>query len=156
MRDRSLRLATLVLLVALPVAADAPRDPPQYDPFDKDTTTIKDNFTKLEWDRRPSGSGVTHDVASGTCGKDPSWRLPTVKELLSIVDEEPHLEYEFGKNVSKTIDQLAFPDTDVSNAYWTLTPGDGTHAGMHWVVDFTTGKTSLQVDSARGNYRCVR
>ncbi len=148
-------LLALVLFVVVPAAADAPQD--QYARFDSDSASIVDTFTKLEWDRK----GViktTKDLAAFNCTQLGSLgnagRLPTVKELLTILDEEPHQEYEFGKVVPKMIDALAFPDTPVDAPYWSSTPAPGTN--MFWMVSFTDGLMSVQVGSMPGNVRCVR
>lgn len=156
MKRKLLPRAVLVaVLLALPAAADAPQD--QYDRFDGDSVTIKDTFTKLEWDRK----GVfksTYDGAAGNCALigslQSSGRLPSVKELLTIVDEEPHQEYEFGMLVPKMIDALAFADTPVDAPYWTSTPAPGTD--MFWTVSFKTGLMAPLAKTASGNARCVR
>jgi hypothetical protein len=151
-------LAALVL--ALPAAAAAPRDPSQYDAFDADSLTIKDHFTLLEWDRRAVLSGVNHAAAdlgcSGLTTLQKLGRLPTVKELLTVLDEDPHVEYEFGKYVPKMIDALAFDGTPVDLPYWTSTPAG---AGKVWAVSFSTGTmtaVSTTDATAKGNARCVR
>jgi hypothetical protein len=154
------RVILVALLLALPAAADAPRDPPQYDAFDADSLTIKDNFTKLEWDRRAVLSRVSYGAAElgcpGLTTLQNVGRLPTVKELLTILDEEPHTEYEFGKYVAKMIDSLAFDGTPVDVPYWTSSPAGG---GKVWMVSFATGAMTpvLSTDNnAKGNARCVR
>ena len=117
------RAILAAILLALPAAADAPQD--QYERFDGDSVTIKDTFTKLEWDRKAVFKS-DYDGAAGNCALltslQSSGRLPSVKELLTIVDEEPHQEYEFGMLVPKMIDALAFADTPVDLPYWTSTP----------------------------------
>lgn len=155
------RAILAAILLTLPAAADAPQD--QYERFDGDSVTIKDTFTKLEWDRK-SVFKSDHDGAAGNCPLltslqsqavgQPSGRLPSVKELLTIVDEEPHQEYEFGMLVPKMIDALAFADTPVDFPYWTSTPAPGTD--MFWTVSFKTGLMAAQAKTAQGNARCVR
>ncbi len=148
-------LAGIVLFV-VPAAADAPRD--QYERFDGDSPTVRDFYTRLEWDRRGVLGNVTFVGASGGCttlvSLENVGRLPTVKELLTIVDEEPHDEYEFGKLVLKTIDQQAFSDTPADLPYWTSTPAPGTD--MFWTVSFQTGKMEPRARTAKANARCVR
>lgn len=148
-------LAALVL-VAVPAAADAPSD--QYERFDTDAATIKDAFTTLEWDRRGVITNVTSDIASSGCGFLASLgnvgRLPTVKELLTLLDEDPHTEYEFGKLVQKMIDQNAFRGSPVDLPYWTSTPAQG--VDMFWTVSFSTGAMQPMAKSAKANARCVR
>jgi hypothetical protein len=158
MKRKLLPRAILVaILLALPAAADAPRD--QYARFDGDSPTIMDTFTKLEWDRRSVLRNIPLGVDAGCSlltsldgGPGIRGRLPTVKELLTILDEEPHFEYE-GTNVSKMIDALAFADTPVDLPYWTSTPAG---AGTVWVVNFSTGVMEARATTLMANARCVR
>jgi hypothetical protein len=143
-----LRGVVLALVIVSPVLADAPSD--QYDFFSAETVKIKDRKTSLEWDRFVSGP-VRFDDAS--CG--PGTRLPTMKELLTLVDEEPHYKYDEVqlKNVPKMIDQFAFgAQTPIDKAYWTssLDPG-----GQVWTVDFQTGDTRLVDRDVERYVRCV-
>lgn len=144
-----------LILLAVPAAADAPQD--QYERFDGDSLTIKDTFTKLEWDRKAVFKS-NYDGAAGNCALlsslQSSGRLPSVKELLTIVDEEPHQEYEFGMLVPKMIDALAFADTPVDVPYWTSTPAPA--PDTFWTVSFKTGLMAAQPKTAQGNARCVR
>lgn len=156
MRKRLLPRAVLVaiVLLALPAAADAPPD--QYERFDQDSDTIKDAFTKLEWDRQSVLPNVSLGVDAG-CSALTSLgnigRLPSMKELLTILDEEPHNEYEFGMYVSKMIDPGAFPDTPVAMPYWSSTPAG---PGKVWVLSFQTGLMEPMSTALKANARCVR
>lgn len=153
------RVVLAAILLAIPAAADAPRD--QYDRFDGDSVTIRDAFTKLEWDRRALLRNVPHGTADAGCAfldaLEGTGRLPTIKELLTILDEEPHDEYQAGKVISKHIDADAFPDDDspVDLPYWSSTPGA---AGKVWVLSFATGRMEqLPADATtKANARCVR
>jgi hypothetical protein len=151
------RAVLAALLLVLPAAADAPRD--QYERFDGDSLTIRDAFTKLEWDRRGVLASVAYVTAEGGCPLAATLggvgRLPTIKELLTVFDEEPHVEYEFGKLVSKQIDAVAFGDTPVDLPYWSGTPAG---PGKVWALSFATGEmVSLATDgSAKAHARCVR
>ena len=156
-------LVLAVLVAASPALADAPTDPPQYESFVGDTTEIVDNFTKLAWDRRRVSKNQTHQSADlycatfgATSGLD--YRLPTVKELLTLVDEDPHLAYDTsfpGASTRKAIDQPAFPDDDTptDKAYWTSTPGA---SGSFFAVDFTTGETRELPATTPLHVRCMR
>ena len=80
-----------------------------------------------------------------------------MKELLTIVDEEPHEEYESGVVVTKMIDADAFADTPVNLPYWTSTPAG---PGKVWVVNFSNGlmepRSTVPADNQKANARCVR
>ena len=94
---RSALFAAALFLVSSLVRADAPAD--QYLPFDSTDTTITDNFTKLTWSRTPYGgavpTAVTYlDAAAVACPASSGTRVPTLKELLTLIDESPH-DYEF-------------------------------------------------------------
>lgn len=160
-------LSTALVLVALPVAADAPNgsDPKraaQYDPFDRNSTVIHDAFTNLTWERFVPKIARTFDVAEAGCASSFSGRMPTVKELLTLVDEEPHLEYDssLGKNVEVAIDRYAFgngtggPKTFTDAAYWSSTPtGEPDEV---WGVSFADGTMVRLKTSVQAYARCVR
>lgn len=156
-RTLALRLAGVVGLLALPVAADAPAD--QYERFDRESELIEDRKTRLDWDRYGVERNVPFNVVTLACQTKSALqnvgRVPTVKELLTIVDEDPHDEYENseGRTVKKAIDRFAFPGTPVDSPYWTSTPAG---QGKHWVVWFDTGLTEPRDDTAQAHLRCVR
>jgi hypothetical protein len=141
-----------LLLLVVPAAADAPAD--QYDPFLRDAVTLTDHWTTLTWYRAVE-SRASVDLAAAYCNTLPHTgaapTLPTVKELLTIVDEEPHQEYVGHDIVSKMIDGYAFPNTPVDAPYWTSTPAS---AGGYWTVNFATGVTAPS--SGPAYVRCVK
>lgn len=155
-----LSLGFAALLIAVPaLAADKPAEhapADQYTPFDKNSKIISDQKTKIEWDRAVTKQPFA--VLNAACLGSPvsGARVPTVKELLTIVDEEPHLEYEFGKEQVKLIDQSAFPSTPVDLPHWTQTPGsDPVNTVLG--VDFKTGLiVEMQTASAQGYVRCMK
>jgi hypothetical protein len=157
------RAILATVLLALPAAADAPTNPPQYAQFLGDTDTITDNFTHLQWDRRTilSGLGRGAQLSDGVaiCSTLPVFkplnngRLPTIKELLTLLDEQPHNEYESGSVVPKMIDQLAFDGTPVDLPYWSSTPAGG---GMYWTLSFRTGAMQALPAAGPAHVRCVR
>jgi hypothetical protein len=140
------------LLVALPVSADAPLN--QYEAFTQRSGVISDAFTKLKWERKVWGPSDFEEASTSHC-RAPN-RLPTLKELLSLVDEDVHEEYEGTKRVLKAIDQRAFPDTPVNVPYWTSTKEGADNA---WTVNFADGTTATAptstVTGARLYARCV-
>jgi hypothetical protein len=150
---RSVRTLVFVALVlcAAPTLADAPLG--QYAFFDKDDTTIKDTKTLLEWDRMSLRETKTFAVASSTCPA--GFRLPTVKELLTLVDEQPHQDYEFGKTITRMIDQNAFGrHTGVDAPYWSSTPSGS--ASTRWTVSFADGTMTALTESGQAYARCVK
>lgn len=150
---RTLRSVVFVSLVlfAAPVLADAPIG--QYAQFLKDDPTIKDTKTFLEWDRKSLREKKSFVAATTSCSS--FGRLLTVKELLTLVDEEPHQEYEFGKTVVKTIDQNAFGQYTAEDApYWTSTPTG--NANERWGVSFKDG-TMVRLPEGQQFYtRCLK
>ena len=89
-------IALVGILLTASARADAPAT--QYSPFDKTDTTIRDPHTRLVWQRYVPAVSSTAPIAAeeANCQKamTPTYvgRLPTVKELLTLVDEDRHLE----------------------------------------------------------------
>ena len=82
------------------------------------------------------------------------WRLPTVKELLTLVDETPHDEADGqGKVAPHAIDRNAFPATPVDVPYVTAQAT----TGQLWLVDLRDGHVDVVAPSSTGPYRvrCV-
>jgi hypothetical protein len=76
------------------------------------TDTVTDNWTRLIW-QRTSSAPLVHGDAVAYCARLGSgFRLPTLKELLSLVDPT---------NFNPAIDSRAFPDTPASY-FWSSTP----------------------------------
>ena len=150
----------VVLALAVPVRADAPSD--QYQPFAKDVRTIFDKKTHLRWQRfvDPTKTVLAGDFTAGQSYCDqgelpawggPGWRLPTVKELLTLVDENPHEEFVGGKSSLRYIDRNAFAGTPTDLSYLTLSDD----VSSQWVVEFKTGTASRQ-NTGAFYVRCVR
>ena len=162
MRPRTMLHAGLaVLAVALPATARAPDS--QYERYDSDAVEIRDRETSLVWDRKnvikQPNPAIAQGYCDGTVFPANNGRVPTVKELLTLVDEDPHIEYDSSfkpPNVQKYIDQNAFAETKtpIDRPYWTSTPGPT--AGQFWTVDFATGKTALRGTADPLYVRCVR
>jgi hypothetical protein len=139
----------------MPVFADAPIDPAnkQYDNFTAADKVIKDRWTKLDWERpaSPYPAPMTYADAVVRCAGE-GRRIPSMKELLSLVDETPHLEYDVTTNVARLIDQRAFSGTPAEE-FWTssLRP-DG---NRYMTVDFGTGRTADALPGDSRRVRCV-
>jgi hypothetical protein len=147
----------VALCLATPALADAPKGPNgQYENFVYEDQQIKDRWTKLRWRRRVTGL-VTHAVATTNCANlGNGHRLPTVKELLTLVDEEPNREYDTVKlqNVNKYIDDEVFPETPTNAPFWTSSIKPGTTRA--YTVDFATGEANDDTTTATAYYRCVQ
>ena len=148
---------TSMAVITVTARADAPAD--QYELFGSTTTEIQDHYTRLFWERTPAALPFTYGEALSRCaalalGSHPSgWRVPSYKELLTLVDESPRVAYPMGVPVTTTIDYNAFSAT-VQAPYWTssLVPNA---AGSAYTVDFTDGRGKTE-DLTVGLYvRCV-
>jgi len=107
---------------------------------------VRDTLTGLVWRQQSSTVRMTWDGANTYCSSLGSgFRLPTVKELLSLVD---HTVASGPK-----INQTAFPDTQASD-YWTSTPYYP--SGGPWIVDFGDGQSMLSNGVTDYWVRCVR
>jgi hypothetical protein len=109
--------------------------------------TVSDTKTKLTWQRGVAPSTYAWSDASSFCMMlnldGTGWRLPSARELQTIVDESLH---------GPAIDANAFPGTP-SAAFWTSSAGT---AGMAWAVSFDSGATSLVATTTASQVRCVR
>ena len=118
--------------------------------LDTDGTTpiVTDNKTGLVWKKNQEPGGFyTWSEATTMCSG--SWRVPTIRELLSVVDES--------KKVKPTIDTSFFNLLATEADYtWTSTPLAAA-TSQAWFVSFATG---LPNDTAKTNkicrVRCVR
>lgn len=98
----------------------------------------KDNVTNLIWsldDHRAFWVPATVDYpavmnATNRCGFGTGWRAPTVRELLSIVNNATY---------SPAIDANYFPGTH-SEVYWSVDPYLP-NPSIGWLVDFSLGQS---------------
>ncbi len=152
-RCRPLRPLTTILLVAvatvvISVAPAAALAPPGRYVVDVAVTT--DTVTGLMWQQTPASMSYDQAGAVAYCeglaldGHD-DWRLPSLHELLSIVDPT---------RGGPTIDSRGFPSTPSAN-YWTRTPYAPV-AGIGWAVSFSSGASLPRATSITERVRCVR
>jgi hypothetical protein len=109
-----------------------------------DDQWVRDTLTNLVWQRQASAATMTWTAAKTYCA-DAGRRLPTVKELFSLVDltvAQPH------------IDQKAFPNTP-AEPFWTSSPRAG-YCDAGWSVDFHDGLWFVNHESITYRVRCVR
>jgi hypothetical protein len=160
-RQRRLRAtlaASAVVVLATLARADAPSD--QYNLFNLNSDVIQDEQTGLYWQRYPPATGISFDAAAVYCGQlsldtlTTGWRVPSYKELQTLVDEAPHYEYEGSQLVEKAIDGNAFPGAAVTSPYWTSSPYPS-QPGDAYTIDFRTG-VPVQGNMSTALYvRCV-
>ncbi len=106
---------------------------------------MSDTLTKLVWQQQASTATMTWAVAKTYCPS--GFRLPTVKELVSIVDLTV-------ASPGPTIDQTAFPGTP-AEGFWTSSPSVGS-SGDAWYVNFGNGRQIFTVVGSYPRVRCVR
>jgi hypothetical protein len=142
----TLSLATTVVVGGLmvPALADAPAGR-----YTIANGTVYDTKTKLTWQQAVPSSAYTWADARAYCSGlslvGTGWRLPTAKELQTIVDES---------RTNPSIDPNAFPSTP-SSFFWSSSPVAGSSSSA-WDVDFGYGSTYVVVVSNTYAVRCVR
>jgi hypothetical protein len=152
MRPLKLGLAVLVtLVISGTVRANAPKGR-----YTATGGTVVDNVTHLTWQQVVATTGGDDGAGRSTWANAKSacasfgggYRLPTVKELLTIVD--------FSKaNPSIDTSADAFPGTP-PDAFWTATPLAGSPPTSAWFISFDDGYAG-NVDMMQPNRaRCVR
>lgn len=115
-----------------------------------DGTTI-DQATGLIWEKETADILRTNVLAATYCGSlnlagFSNWRLPTIKELNSIVD--------YRKNFS-VADETAFEP--VFGPYWSNTSLAETPAGdSFWTVNFSSGVATPVANLMGARTRCVQ
>ncbi|HXU80256.1 MAG TPA: DUF1566 domain-containing protein, partial [Polyangia bacterium] len=122
---------------------------PEHAPYQVSSGIVTDLNTHLTWQQMLDGTVRTWEQANAYCSTLPlaggGWRLPTMSELQSLIDEtvkEP------------AIDATAFPGTP-AEGFWAGTP----LAGMppyRWFVSFDRGIAYNAVPEHLYNVRCVR
>ncbi|MBL9039684.1 MAG: DUF1566 domain-containing protein [Archangium sp.] len=140
-----MRQPLVVCVALLAFAAEAGAPPGRYT---LEAERVRDTTASLTWQRAASGPMAFSDAQAACAGASPSgWRLPTIKELQTLVDYR-------AVPPAPAIDAAAFPSTP-GEAFWSSTPLLGS-ASTVWVVDFATGVTATAATSAMGRVRCVR
>lgn len=117
--------------------------------IDNGDGTVTDTSTGLMW-QQETASQMTWQSALGYCEDLPlggytDWRLPTIKELASIVDLSRY---------NPSIDTTAFPDT-VSSDYWSSTTS-ANYTDSAWRVSFGHGYDYYYYKSNSYYVRAVR
>lgn len=130
---------------------------PSYTVFSVGITSVTlDNVSGLTWITNPRtdaamGGLYTWTAAAAACeGKTyagySDWRLPNVRELMSIVD--------YSKDTGPAINAAAFPGTRTST-YWSSTTYMQ-NATLAWRVNFLDGGVNVDLKTLGSYVRCVR
>ncbi|MDH5560186.1 MAG: DUF1566 domain-containing protein [Deltaproteobacteria bacterium] len=116
---------------------------------------VTDNITGLTWQQADDGQLYNFSEANAYCENSTlafykDWRLPSLIELVSIVDYQNH---------NPSIDLNYFPGTQAAKYHSSST--DSVQADYSWSVNFPNGAffrqtTSDQTDDSKAYVRCVR
>jgi hypothetical protein len=128
-----------------PARADAPAGT-----YTTTATTATDTKTRLEWRRDASPSATSQAGAQAYCTMlGGGWRLPSVLELVSLVDEQ-----RTGTPAPPALDPVFIGAPEY---FWSATSyaGGGSPASG-WIVNFENGDTLSQAVTTTARARCVR
>jgi RNA polymerase sigma factor (sigma-70 family) len=111
---------------------------------------VTDPATGLTWQQAPSATTMPASAAPSYCaGLDlgaRSWRLPSIKELATLVDED---------RVSPAIDVSAFPGVAPDVWFWSSTVS-APAPPEQWALNFNDGFSYFRSTSDTSYVRCVR
>jgi hypothetical protein len=111
--------------------------------------TVLDTQSQLTWERNPSDVLVSFDAANAYCAgltlDGGNWRVPSMKELQTIIDET---------RIDPCIDISAFPNTFLDK-YWSSTLWVGGTPDA-WYVRFDYGSSNIDPTVNLHYVRCVR
>jgi hypothetical protein len=111
--------------------------------------TVRDAATGLTWQQGLDGMTRSWSDARSYCVAlalaGGGWRLPSMKELQTLIDE---------RRIDPAIDGALFPSTP-SAGFWAGTPLAGMPPNV-WFVDFYSGVAYNAVPEHLYNVRCVR
>jgi hypothetical protein len=151
MYDWSLRFLGMVAVLTVLLSASAEADAPAGR-YTVAAGTVYDMKTKLTWQRAVPASSMyswadakTYCQTLGATLDGTGWRLPTIKEIQTIVDESRSFP---------SIDPTAFPDTPATN-FWSSSVSAGSSAGA-WFINFGSGVPYFFAMTEMLNVRCVR
>lgn len=117
--------------------------------YDVQPEWVRDTGTGLIWQRAVSEQtfdavGAANYCTELTLGAQGEFRLPTMKELETLVDEH---------RVEPAIDPEAFPNTP-SESFWSASAWSGT-TDLTWYVRFDSGSALYEISKEAFQVRCV-
>lgn len=144
--------AAMIVTFALGMAAKASAPAGRYS---INGGTVYDTKTLLTWQQTASTTTYTWTNAKNLCASVGSvlgganWRLPTIKELQTLVDYA---------NSATLIDPTYFGSTSPLGGFWSSTQVVGASSPSAWVVEFerNSGHVASLPQSVTFYVRCVR
>lgn len=142
------QLGTLVLALALsPLGFSAAEAPSGH--FNIKGDVVEDTKTKLTWQRHVPTKSVSAVAAMAYCSEldleGTGWRLPTIKELHTLIDET---------KADPAVDREVFPQTP-ANFFWTSS-NLRKFEQYTWSVNFADGTDAWFPRENPQRVRCVR
>ena len=104
--------------------------------------SIQDTVTRLEW--QPDAGSFAWSTS--LCVGAPPWRLPSVEELETLVDERA--------TTGPRVDAIFSGTT--AEAYWTSTVKAGGGTPSAWTVNFSTGAVDTAAQTGSLRVKCVK
>ena len=145
------RLLSALAIVVLTIVEPTPHAQADAPPCRTtiSTETVFDKDTGLTWQRAVDASSYTQNQAMEYCDglalAGGGWRLPSIKELQTIVDESKY---------KPAIDPIAFPNTP-STSFWSSSLYAGVWSNA-WYVGFDDGHVYNGSVESPLHVRCVR
>lgn len=121
---------------------DPAAQPARYS-VDPAAKTALDNWTGLLWQIEVGRTLNAADAKMQCAALGSGWRLPSAKELLTIVDPT---------KVSPSINEEVFPDTS-AEPFWSSTADQTDPVARSWYVDFGQQGTERAAGSAGGGVK---
>ncbi len=132
-----------------PADGSTSQDPPPDLYSEVTAGEIRDRWTGLIWTQATSPASMSYEDAVTYCSEfnlnGNAWRLPSVNELATLVDE---------RTVSPAIDTSTFPDTAPNHYYWSQTEWAGSDPDLPWGLNYNDGYSGHGRDDLL--VRCVR
>ncbi|MFH2122585.1 MAG: DUF1566 domain-containing protein [Pseudomonadota bacterium] len=118
-------------------------------PYRAGNQAVVDQGTGLMWQKGDDAISRDWQSALAYCEdltllSKSDWRLPSIRELKSLVDDSryyPAIDPAFRSH---------------SSSYWSATSVTGQPVGNAWVVNFSNGDDNWYLKTARYRVRCVR